>query len=119
MTQMIKKPWGYELIWAYLPNGYVGKILHLEPQSSLSLQYHHQKDETMMLLSGEAYISLGQERQTLVEEMMVPNVPYHLKPGTIHRVRTGDQPADIVEVSTDHLDDVVRLEDSYGRIVKK
>jgi mannose-6-phosphate isomerase len=109
----VEKPWGHELIWAETFS-YVGKILFVKAGHSLSRQYHRVKEETMLLLRGEAEIELGEglalERRRLRYQESV-----HIPPGTIHRL-IAITDIEIAEVSTPHLDDVVRIEDSYGRL---
>ena len=111
----VEKPWGYELWWARTDR-YVGTILHLRQGESLSLQYHHVKDETIMLHSGRLLFETrpaGQQGELQRIEMK-PGDVFHITPGTLHRM-TGLEDCDILEVSTPELDDVVRLEDRYGR----
>src|SRR5712692_6775727 len=111
-TRRVDKPWGHELIWAHTPR-YVGKILHINKGHKLSLQYHHKKDETIHLLSGSLQLVVD-EGGGLVEIEMRPGDSYHITPLLKHRmVATSD--CDVLEVSTPELDDVVRLEDAYGR----
>ncbi len=109
----VDKPWGYELIWGHT-DAYVGKILHVEAGHALSLQYHEVKDETMYLLSGELEIELGDHEDALETHVLQPGQSVHLKPGRRHRL-TARTDSDVVEVSTPELDDVVRLDDRYGR----
>lgn len=106
--QRVEKPWGYELIWAHTPR-YVGKLLHVNAGESLSLQYHERKEETILLQSGRLQLTLGDEVLTLN-----PGDQAHIPTGTIHRM-SAVATCDIIEVSTPELDDVVRLEDRYGR----
>jgi mannose-6-phosphate isomerase len=110
----VDKPWGYELHWAKTDR-YVGKIIHIEKGHALSLQYHNRKDETIMLLSGKLLFEIKQEHDgELVKHEVAPGGRFHVTPGTIHRM-TALETCDVVEVSTPELDDVVRLEDRYGR----
>jgi len=111
----VEKPWGYELWWARTDR-YVGKLLHLRKGESLSLQYHRVKDETIMLQSGRLLFETGAkgEQGELRRIEMKPGDVFHITPGTLHRM-TGIEDCDIVEVSTPELDDVVRIEDRYGR----
>jgi quercetin dioxygenase-like cupin family protein len=111
----VEKPWGYELWWARTER-YVGKILHLRQGESLSLQYHHVKDETILLQSGRLLFETGAkgEQENLQRIEMKPGDVFHITPGTLHRM-TGIEDCDILEVSTPELEDVVRLEDRYGR----
>lgn len=111
----IDKPWGYELLWAKTDR-YVGKILHVNKGESLSLQYHNKKDETQYILSGKIRLEVEEGGQ-LVPREMGPGDAYHLTPGTKHRL-TAIEDADVLEASTPELDDVVRLEDRYGRVAR-
>jgi mannose-6-phosphate isomerase len=111
-VRRVEKPWGYELIWAHTPK-YVGKVLHVNQGHKLSLQYHNVKDETIHLQAGRLQLVVD-EGQGLVERELKVGESYHIAPGTKHRmVALAD--CDILEVSTPELDDVVRLEDAYGR----
>jgi mannose-6-phosphate isomerase-like protein (cupin superfamily) len=113
-TRRVDKPWGYELIWA-VTDIYVGKVLFVKAGESLSLQYHEQKDESWLIQSGKAKIELGAVgEEQLAEEIVGPGSAFHYTPGTVHRI-TAVEDTTILEVSTPHLDDVVRLADSYGR----
>lgn len=108
----VDKPWGHELIWARTER-YVGKILHIEPGHVLSLQYHNKKDETIHVLNGEIIfrVKIGDE---LTERRMKPGESYHITPLTVHQMEAVVS-ADLLEVSTPEIDDVVRLQDRYGR----
>jgi mannose-6-phosphate isomerase len=108
----VDKPWGHELIFAH-SDSYVGKILHIEGGHQLSLQYHKVKDETIYLLQGKMTLILD-EGKGIHEVTLKPGKAYRIEPGVKHRMRA-DEPCDVVEVSTPHLDDVVRLVDDYGR----
>ena len=115
IPRRVEKPWGHELWWARTER-YVGKILHVKKGESLSLQYHNVKDETVFLQSGRLLMEVrptveGSELQRIE---MGPGDVLHIPPRTVHRM-TGLEDCDIVEVSTPELDDVVRLEDRYGR----
>ena len=113
-VRKVEKPWGYELIWA-LTDAYCGKLLHVAAGHSLSLQFHRVKDEAWYVQSGRARLELGAVGDAvLTEEVVGPGAAFHYAPGTVHRI-TALEDTDIVEVSTPHLDDVVRLEDAYGR----
>ncbi len=110
----VEKPWGHELIWA-LTDTYCGKLLFVEAGHSLSLQFHREKDEAWLIHSGRAKLELGVAGDSLLKEEIVgPGAAFHYPPGTVHRV-TALEDTTIVEVSTPQLDDVVRLEDLYGR----
>jgi quercetin dioxygenase-like cupin family protein len=108
----VDKPWGYELRWARTDR-YVGKVIHVNAGHALSLQYHNIKEETILLWSGRLLFEI-QESGTLVSREMKPGDRVHVTPKTVHRM-TAIEDSDIFEVSTPELDDVVRLEDRYGR----
>jgi mannose-6-phosphate isomerase len=113
-VRKVEKPWGHELIWA-LSDAYCGKILFIKAGSALSLQFHNQKDESWLVQSGRARLELGEAGQRVLhEEVIGPGAAFRYPPGTVHRV-TALEDTTILEVSTPHLDDVVRLEDLYGR----
>ena len=110
----VEKPWGWELIWAEA-EAYVGKILFVRAGQSLSLQFHNVKDESWYVQEGKAELELGAVGQAILNtEVIGPGACFRFRPGTVHRV-TAVEDTTIVEVSTPHLDDVVRLEDRYGR----
>jgi mannose-6-phosphate isomerase-like protein (cupin superfamily) len=111
-VRKVAKPWGHELIFAENER-YAGKVLHLESGHSLSLQYHERKDETLLVLQGE--VTLSVEVQGEMKDLRLrPGDAHRIRPGVRHRL-TADAPVDIIEVSSPELDDVVRLEDRYGR----
>jgi quercetin dioxygenase-like cupin family protein len=109
----VEKPWGYELIWA-LTDRYVGKILHIEPGHVLSLQYHNHKDETIHVLKGEIIFRV-KEGEKLVQRRMREGESYHIAPLTVHQMEAVTA-ADLLEASTPEINDVVRLQDRYGRV---
>ncbi len=110
----VEKPWGYELWWARTDR-YVGKLLHVKAGTQLSLQYHVKKDETIHLWSGDMVLVLADGAGgTLVDHPMRPGDSYHVVPGTVHRMRAVTD-CDVLEVSTPEVEDVVRVEDDYGR----
>ena len=111
----VEKPWGYELHWAKTDR-YVGKLIHINKGHALSLQYHNLKDETIFLWSGKLLFEI-EENGTLVGREMKPGEAVHVTPKTVHRM-TAVEDADVFEVSTPELQDVVRLEDRYGRADK-
>jgi mannose-6-phosphate isomerase-like protein (cupin superfamily) len=112
--QRVEKPWGYELIWA-LTDLYCGKLLFVRAGHSLSLQFHREKDEAWYIQSGRAKLELGEVGEgVLSEEIVTAGACFHYPAGTVHRI-TALEDTLVVEVSTPHLDDVVRLEDRYGR----
>lgn len=108
----VPKPWGYELIFAHTDR-YVGKILHVNKGESLSLQYHEMKDETLYVVTGELKLTIeweGDRREIPLRQ----GEAFHIPPRLIHRMLAIED-TDVAEVSTTELDDVVRLEDRYGR----
>jgi mannose-6-phosphate isomerase len=110
----VEKPWGWELIWA-LTDVYCGKLLFVRAGQSLSLQFHREKDESWFVQEGRAKLELGRAGEAVLnEEVVGPGDAFHYAPGTVHRV-TALEDTLILEVSTPHLEDVVRLEDRYGR----
>ena len=110
----VEKPWGWELIWAHA-EAYVGKILHVRAGQALSLQFHNEKDESWYVQSGRAELELGDAGEAVLKtEVIAAGACFRFRPGTVHRV-TALEDTTIVEVSTPQLDDVVRLEDKYGR----
>jgi len=113
---VVDKPWGHELLWAQTER-YVGKVLHIKKGESLSYQYHRVKDETIRLLTGsmEMDVEVDGQRSKL---SLNPGDCLHIVPGMKHRM-TAVEDCDVLEVSTPELDDVVRLEDRYGRAEPK
>jgi mannose-6-phosphate isomerase len=111
------KPWGHEMIFAAVDGKYVGKIIHVTAGQSLSLQYHQEKEETISVLSGQALIQHGPRGGELTEQLFGPGDTIHLPAGTVHRV-TAAEDVTFAEASTagpGWREDVVRLEDAYGR----
>ncbi len=111
------KPWGHEVIFAVRDGKYAGKIIHVVAGHGLSLQYHRQKDETISVLSGTALIEYGPAADELISEHFGPGDTIHLPPGTVHRI-TAITDLTFAEASTAEQgwrEDVVRLEDKYGR----
>ena len=108
----VPKPWGHETIWAHTDR-YVGKILHIKAGEALSVQYHNKKDETVHLLNGDLIyrVKLGDE---LEDMRLTHGQSFRITPGTVHQMEAITD-CDILEVSTPELDDVVRLQDRYGR----
>jgi mannose-6-phosphate isomerase len=109
----VKKPWGYE-IWYAWTDQYVGKIIHVDTGHRLSLQYHVEKDETSYLLKGRMLLTKGPDPDNLTVVEIGPGHQWRNRPGEIHTIEALED-SDVLEVSTPHLDDVVRLQDSYGR----
>ncbi len=109
---IVDKPWGYELLWAHTER-YVGKILHIHKGESLSYQYHRVKDETVRLLAGAMEMDLEVDGQRSKVSLKSGDC-LHITPGMKHRMIAVED-CDVLEVSTPELEDVVRLEDRYGR----
>jgi mannose-6-phosphate isomerase len=112
-ARRVDKPWGYELIWADTEL-YVGKVLHVTAGHALSLQYHEVKDETIHLLRGTMRFWVGPSADRLEEVELREGDSFRIRPGTVHRMEAVTD-VDMLEASTPHLGDVVRLEDRYGR----
>ena len=112
IVKRVPKPWGYEIWWAKTDR-YVGKILHVNAGHALSLQYHNIKDETIYLYSGKLLYEI-EVKGALTKRELGPGDTVHVSPKTVHRM-TAIEDSDVFEVSTPELDDVVRLEDRYGR----
>lgn len=116
----VEKPWGYEIIWAKTDK-YVGKVLHINEGEALSLQYHNHKDETILVKSGRIKVEYYwnyEDRTKMAVVNMCPGDVFHIQPGLCHRM-IALQDADVIEVSTPELDDVVRIEDRYGRVYEE
>ena len=109
----VEKPWGHEMIWA-VTDRYVGKVLHIKKGEKLSLQYHRKKDETVMVWSGRMKFEHYAEGEPPQFKELGPGEAFHVTPGLRHRM-IAIEDTDVFEVSTTELDDVVRLEDAYGR----
>jgi len=109
----VEKPWGHELLIAHTDR-YLGKVLHIEPGEALSLQYHVRKDETFFVFRGAMELEVEEGGQR-VKQLLVAGDSYHVTPGTQHRMVAQAAGCDLFEVSTPDPDDVVRLEDRYGR----
>ncbi|MBI4521951.1 MAG: cupin domain-containing protein [Gemmatimonadetes bacterium] len=110
----VEKPWGHELIWAETDR-YLGKILHVKAGESLSLQYHERKDETIHLLSGAMRFWVGPSAGRLEEIDLRAGESFRITARSVHRMEAVTD-CDILEASTADPDDVVRLEDRYGRV---
>jgi mannose-6-phosphate isomerase-like protein (cupin superfamily) len=113
-SEHVAKPWGHETIWARTER-YVGKILHVRAGEALSLQYHRVKDETIRVLAGRIELEVGGEGEPRQRVELGPGDGWYIPPGTRHRF-TALADTDVLEVSTIEVDDVVRLEDRYGRV---
>jgi len=108
----VPKPCVYDTVWAHTES-YVGKILHIAAGEALSVQYHNVKDETVYLLSGELIYRIWENDQPVNVQLKIGEA-FRITPGTIHQMEAVTD-CDILEVSTPHLDDVVRIKDRYGR----
>ena len=110
----VDKPWGHELVWA-LTEHYCGKLIFVRAGESLSLQFHRVKDETIYVHEGRIELEIGAAGDAMRDsEVVVAGAAYRIKPGVVHRWHALEDSV-VLEVSTPHLDDVVRLEDRYGR----
>jgi mannose-6-phosphate isomerase-like protein (cupin superfamily) len=108
----ISKPWGIELILEQ-NEFYVVKILYVRSGDRLSLQYHEKKMETLFHVGGSGYVLIGTDRKRFD---LFQGEKVHIEPNVIHRIGANETDDLLVlEVSTNHLDDVVRLEDDYKR----
>jgi mannose-6-phosphate isomerase-like protein (cupin superfamily) len=114
-VRRVEKPWGHEEWFALVPGLFCGKALHIRAGQALSLQYHVVKEETVSVQSGRLLFEVGQSEDALEEFELLPGEAVHLTPGTRHRM-TALEDTVVLEASTTQLDDVVRLEDRYGRV---
>ena len=116
-SEHVDKPWGHEEIFALVDGAYIGKLLYVSAGQSLSLQYHHEKDETIALISGRVEIDLGTAAESLRAVTLSPGDSVHVPPGLLHRLRAVEDSV-LVEASSagpGWREDVVRLDDRYGR----
>ncbi len=114
MRTRTDKPWGHELLWTHTDH-YAGKIIHINAGKRLSLQFHEQKHESILVVSGTLLLNLGQGDDATVLELQEGDSA-DIPVGQIHRFEAPmNADVEIIEVSTNHLDDVVRLEDDYNR----
>ena len=109
----VEKPWGDELRWA-VTDRYLGKLIHVDAGHSLSLQYHVQKDETIYIQSGALDLVLEDDGGAVATHRLTPGMSARVRPGRRHRF-VAVEDTDLFEVSSPEIDDVVRLEDAYGR----
>lgn len=112
-ARVVDKPWGHEEVFAETPD-YVGKILFIRQGEALSLQYHEVKEETLRVLDGALDLVAGVDTENLETHRLECGAVFHITPGTLHRMIAVSD-CRLLEVSTNHLDDVIRLEDRYGR----
>ena len=113
LPRKTEKPWGYELLFALTPQ-YAGKILFVKKGHRLSLQYHDEKDETLYIQEGKALLEIEDADGNMIQKEGVPGIAFRLLPGKKHRFQAIEDTT-FLEVSTPELDDVVRLDDDYGR----
>lgn len=113
-VRRVSKPWGYEIIWAHTDR-YAGKVLHIRAGHALSVQYHEQKDETVYLLAGQLRYWVQLEGEAGLRDMQLQQGDaFRITPGTVHYMEAVTD-CDVLEASTSELEDVVRLQDRYGR----
>ncbi len=111
-VKRVEKPWGHEVHWAHTDR-YVGKILHVKAGHALSLQMHNVKDETIYVYSGRLQYEIERDGAMVTLDLR-PGDSVRVPPRTVHRM-TAVEDTEVLEVSTPELNDVVRLEDRYGR----
>lgn len=110
----VDKPWGHEIVWAETDR-YAGKLLHIDAGHALSLQYHEVKAESIYVLSGRLHLHVSPSVDAPIEVRVVDaGDAFDIVPGTVHRFEARETVV-LIEVSTPELDDVVRLDDRYGR----
>ncbi len=112
-VRRVDKPWGYEIVFAHTES-YCGKILFVRKGEQLSLQFHREKDETIYVHEGRIELEVGGPGEPTETEVVGMGRAFRLTPGTVHRWRALEDSI-VLETSTPNLDDVVRLEDNYGR----
>jgi len=113
LPQKTEKPWGFELLFAHTPK-YAGKVIFIKKGHRLSLQYHEKKDESMYIYEGKALLEIEGSNGKLESTIAQPGYCVRIPPGTKHRLKAIEDTT-LLEVSTPELEDVVRLEDDYGR----
>jgi mannose-6-phosphate isomerase len=109
----VEKPWGNELIWV-LTERYCGKVITIETGRRLSLQYHDRKDEAILVLAGRLRLHIEDDDGAMTTRDMGPGESAHVPVGRRHRFESLER-VELVEVSTPELDDVIRVEDDFGR----
>ena len=114
VARRVEKPWGFELIWAHTDR-YAGKLIVVETGERLSLQLHRIKDETIYVAAGKLRLYLENDDGEIATREMGPGDHCHIPVGRRHRFEAIER-VEIVEVSTPELDDIVRIEDDYGRV---
>ena len=113
LPRRIEKPWGYEVLFAHTPL-YAGKIIFIRQGHRLSLQYHQQKDESIYIYQGKASLEMDGQDGKLGQSIVQAGDCYRVPPMTKHRIKAIEDTT-LFEVSTSELEDVVRLQDDYGR----
>jgi mannose-6-phosphate isomerase len=113
-SEKIEKPWGYEIIWAKTKN-YVAKVMQINPDNRMSLQFHQKKEETIYVMAG--VLRVWETEDDKVYKDLPAGMLYHVNPGEVHRFGSpkGTYGTMLMEISTNHLDDVVRIKDDYDR----
>jgi mannose-6-phosphate isomerase len=113
-TRIVPKPWGHEMIFADVPGSFSGKELHVRAGQSLSLQYHEHKEEVLAIRSGRVLLEIGPSLDQLDRVELLPGDSVHVRPGMIHRTNALEDSV-VLEASTYNPEDVIRLDDRYGR----
>jgi mannose-6-phosphate isomerase len=113
LPREVSKPWGSELWYAHTDR-YAGKILRVNAGQRLSVQYHREKDETSFLLSGRVKVSQGPSVEQMREREIGPGEAWRSEPNVVHTIEALEDSV-VLEVSSPELDDIVRLDDRYGR----
>ena len=116
LPKKTEKPWGFELLFAHSAK-YAGKVIFVKKGHRLSLQYHQKKDETMYIHEGKAFMEIGDEKGHLTSKILQPDQCIRIAPGTKHRLEALEDTL-FLEVSTAEIEDVVRLQDDYGRAMQ-
>jgi mannose-6-phosphate isomerase len=112
-ARRVEKPWGHELIWAHTDR-YAGKLIVIESGNRLSLQLHHRKEESIYVLSGRLRFHLEDDAGEIVTHDLGPGDSRHVPVERRHRFEALER-VELIEVSSPELDDVVRLDDDFGR----
>ena len=112
LCDTVDKPWGYEVLWAH-SNDYVAKIMFIKPNCRMSLQFHTIKEETVYIMRGELKVWESENEEDCT--VLPPGYVYHVEPGRVHRFGATEESVMLIEVSTNHLDDIVRIKDDFNR----
>jgi mannose-6-phosphate isomerase len=113
-VKKVDKPWGYELHWVAPDAPYMGKVIHINKGARLSLQIHDEKQESWLVVNGQAAVIWENAAGELVQTELQSGQGYSTKVGQRHRLM-GITDCDVVEVSTPELGTTWRLEDDYSR----